>query len=65
MSNESGSCNGCIYSTTKRRFLGWRAYCNKFHCLRDMRCIDFKATGEQAKPDQKTPFYKETQCNRW
>lgn len=64
MTNEPRSCNGCIYSTQKRAYLQWRAYCNKFHCLRDMRCIDFRPSGEQMKLEQTTPLYKETECNR-
>ena len=35
------SCQGCIYSSSKLMFLGWRWYCNRFHCLRSMRCLDF------------------------
>ena len=62
---EIQSCNGCIYSTQKRRFLGWRIYCNRFHCLRDARCIDFRSSGEQKPAEPITKAYKDTECNRW
>lgn len=36
------SCNGCIYTKQKLTFLGWRAFCNRFHCIRNVICIDFR-----------------------
>lgn len=39
----SGSgCHGCKFTSQRLTFLGWKSFCKRFHCLRDLRCIDYR-----------------------
>lgn len=35
------TCAGCLWQTNILQSLGWKPYCKKYRCIRDVRCIDF------------------------
>lgn len=35
------TCAGCSWQTKIWQCLGWKKFCKKYRCIRDVRCIDF------------------------
>ena len=36
------TCTGCKYAVSKLTYLGFRVWCQRFKCLRSIRCVDWR-----------------------
>lgn len=49
MMAETATCAGCIYAAQRLKYSKPRRYCQRYHQIRDERCIDFRTKPSAVK----------------